>query len=161
VAYVPPRFSIWAMYGRDPEIGISKGFLTGGVLVTPLRLHAAIQFVGANQLLSSESGKFGIDALLGLEYLPSAWANSRLQPSLLLRAGWLFSTNDAGGFGTCPDPGADVIGACSRPSIQAGVSAALFERIRLQVTGNWYPPVHSGEEHQWSIGPGIGVQWGL
>ena len=53
VAYVPPRFKIWAMYGRDPEIGISKDFQTRGVLVTPLRLHAALQFVGLNQLLSS------------------------------------------------------------------------------------------------------------
>jgi len=31
----------------------------------------------------------------------------------------------------------------------------------LQLTGNWYPPAHSGQSHQWSIGPGIGVQWGL
>jgi len=34
-------------------------------------------------------------------------------------------------------------------------------KARLGFGPNWYPPVHSGEEHQWSIGPGIGVQWGL
>jgi hypothetical protein len=161
VAYVPPRFTIWAMYGRDPEIGISKGFQTRGVLVTPLRLHAALQFVGLNQLLSSESGKFALGVLVGAEYLPSAWASTRLQPSLLLRGGWLFSTNDGGGFGDCPDPASSEIGSCSRPIVQAGVSATLLERIRLQVTMNWYPAIHTGQEQQWSIGPGIGVQWGF
>jgi hypothetical protein len=161
VTYVPPSFTMWAMYGRDPEIGLSKGFQTGHALVAPLRFHAALQFTGADQLLSSESGNFALGALVGAEYLPSAWADTRLQPSILLRGGWLFSTNDGGGFGDCPDPAPDAIGGCSRPIVQGGVSATLLERIRLQLTGNWYPPAHSGQKHQWSIGPGIGVQWGL
>jgi len=161
ITYVPPSLTLWAMYGRDPEVGVSKGFQTGGVLVSPLRLTGALQFVGANQLLSSESGKFAISALAGAEYLPSAWASTRLQPSLLFRAGWMFSTNDGGGFGDCTDTANDAIGTCSRPAIQAGVSATLLERIRLQLTGNLYPAVRSGQEFQWSIGPGIGIQWGL
>jgi hypothetical protein len=161
VAYVPPRFTIWAMYGRDPEIGISKGFQVGGVLVSPLRFHAAVQFVGSDQFFSSEQGDYVGAVVVGAEYLPSWWSNTRLQPSLLLRGGWLFSSNDEGGFGTCPDPGSDVIGACSRATIQAGVSATVLERVRLQVTGNWYPPARSGEKNQWAIGPGIGVQWGF
>jgi hypothetical protein len=144
VAYVPPRFTVWAMYGRDPEIGVSKGFRTGGVLVSPLRLHAALQFVGSDQLLSSESGDLVLGVVAGAEYLPSWWANSRLQPSLLLRGGWMFSSNDDGGFGSCPDPGSDAIGDCSRPMVQGGVSATVLERVRLQLTANWYPPARSG-----------------
>jgi len=161
VAYVPPRFTVWAMYGRDPEVGISKGFQTGGVFVSPLRFHAALQFIGSDQILSSESGNFVLGVLAGAEYLPSWWADTRFQPSLLLRAGWMFSDNDSGGFEQCPVPGSNIIGACSRPMIQAGVSAAILERIRLQVTGNWYPPARVGEAHQWAIGPGIGIQWGF
>jgi hypothetical protein len=161
VAYVPPRFTAWAMYGRDPELGISKGFQTGGVLVAPLRLHAALQFVGIDQLFSSESGDFALGALVGGEYLPSRWSNTRLQPSVLLRAGWLFSSNDDGGFGACAEPESGTISGCSRPTIQGGVSATLLERVRLQATFNWYPPAHGGQEHEWAIGPGIGVQWGL
>ncbi len=161
VAYVPPAFTAWAMYGRDPELGISKAFQTSGVLVSPLRVHAALQLVGVNQIFSSEGGNFAFGLLAGAEYLPSAWANTRLQPSLLLRGGWLFAVNDEGGFGDCTDPASDVIGSCSRPAIQGGVSATLLERVRLQVTGNWYPPVRSGQKQQWSIGPGIGIQWGL
>jgi hypothetical protein len=149
------------MYGRDPELGISKGFETGGFFVSPVRFHAALQFTGADQLLSSEGGDFALGVLLGAEYLPSAWSNTRLQPSLLLRGGWLFSSNDGGGFGTCPDVSADPIGACYRPIVQGGVSATFLERIRLQLTGNLYPPARSGQKVQWSIGPGIGVQWGL
>jgi hypothetical protein len=149
------------MYGRDPEIGISKGFETGGVLVSPLRLHLALQFTGTDQLLSSESGNFGIGLLAGAEYLPSWWSSTRLQPSLLVRGGWLFSLNDAGGFGTCSDPNSTFIGSCSRPMIQAGVSATVLERLRLQVTANWYPPARQGQDNQWAIGPGIGVQWGF
>jgi hypothetical protein len=161
VAYVPPRFTAWAMYGRDPELGISKGFRTGRVLVSPVRLHAALQLVGSGQLLSSESGEYVAGLVAGAEYLPSWWANTRLQPSLLLRGGWNFSSNDDGGFASCPDAASDVIGSCSRPTIQAGFSATVLERVRLQVTGNWYPPAHSGQDHQWAISPGVGVQWGF
>jgi hypothetical protein len=161
VAYVPPRFTLWALYGRDPELGISKGFQTGGVLVAPVRLHAAVQLVGSDQLFSSEGGNLVPGLVVGAEYLPSWWANTRLQPSLLLRGGWLFSSSDDGGFGTCDDPGSDVIGDCSRPTVQAGFSATLLERVRLQATFNWYPPVRSGQDHQWAIGPGIGLQWGF
>ncbi len=161
IAYVPPRFTIWAMYGRDPEIGISKGFAVGGVFVSPVRFHAAVQFVGSDQYFSSEGGHWVGTVVAGAEYLPSWWSSTRLQPSLLLRAGWMFSSKDDGGFGTCPDPGNDTIGYCSRPTIQGGVSATVLERVRLQVTGNWYPPAKSGEKNQWAIGPGIGVQWGF
>ncbi|MGC4000882.1 MAG: patatin-like phospholipase family protein [Anaeromyxobacter sp.] len=161
VAYVPPRFTLWAMYGRDPEVGISKGFQVEDVLVAPVRLHAALQFVGADQILSSESGQFVLGVLVGGEYLPAAWSNTRLQPSLLLRAGWNFSSRDDGGFSKCPNPANNTIGYCSRASIQGGVSATLLERVRLQLTGNWYPPTSSKEKHQWAIAPGIGLQWGF
>jgi hypothetical protein len=161
VAYVPPTSTAWVVFGPHPEVALSKGFKVERLLVAPLRLHAAIQLVGVDQLLSSEDGDLAIGVLAGGEYLPSWWANTRLQPSLLLRGGWIFSENDDGGFGDCPDPGTDVIGGCSRPTIQGGVSATLLERVRLQVTANWYPPARSGQDHQWAIAPGIGVQWGF
>ncbi len=161
VAYVPPRFTGWAMYGRDPEVGASLGFQVRRVLVSPLRVHAAVQFVGADQVFSSETGKAAFSLLLGAEYLPSWWANTRFQPSLLVRGGWMFAARDDGGFSKCPDVTNDTIGYCSRPVIQAGLSAAVLERVRLQVTGNWYPPARSGESHEWAIGPGIGIQWGF
>jgi hypothetical protein len=37
----------------------------------------------------------------------------------------------------------------------------VLERIRLQVTANWYLATRGGEKQQWAIGPGIGVQWGF
>ena len=161
VAYVPPRFTVWAMYGRDPELGISKGFQVGRVLVSPLRLHAAFQAVQTEQIFSSEGGNLVGALVVGAEYLPSWWANTRIQPSLLVRGGWMFSSNDDGGFGTCPDPASGTIGDCSRPTVQAGVSATVLERVRLQVTGNWYPAVGSQTKQQWAIGPGVGIQWGF
>jgi hypothetical protein len=161
VAYVPPRLTAWAVYGREPEAGVSKGFRVGGVFVHPVRLHAALQLVGLNQLFSSEGGDAAFTPLVGAEYLPSWWASTRLQPSLLLRGGWMFSLNDDGGFSSCEEPEDDAIGHCSRAAIQGGVSATILERIRLQVTANVYPPTQSGEDTQWSISPGIGIQWGL
>ena len=161
VAYVPPRFTGWVAYGRDPEVGASLGFRVQRLLVSPLRIHAALQFVGLGSVLSSEQGKTAYTLLLGAEYLPSWWSTTRLQPSLLVRGGWMFATADGGGFSSCPDVKNDTIGYCSRPAIQVGVSASILELVRLQVTGNWYPPARSGETSQWSIGPGIGVQWGF
>jgi len=161
VAYVPPRFTLWAMLGRDPEVGISKGFETGGVLVAPLRLHASIQLSGSGQLLSSEDSVFAVGVLAGAEYLPSWWSSTSLQPSLLVRGGWLFSAKDGGGFGSCDDPASRTIGNCSRPIVEGGVSAVVLERIRFQATMNFYLPIHTGQELQWAISPGLGVQWGF
>jgi hypothetical protein len=45
--------------------------------------------------------------------------------------------------------------------LEAGVSATVLERIRLQVTFNNYFTARKGQENQWAIGPGIGVQWGF
>jgi hypothetical protein len=161
VAYVPPRATVWAMYGRDPEIGATWGFQMKRVFVAPVRLHAAVLLVGANQIFSSERGGAAVGLVAGAEYLPSWWSSTRLQPSILVRGGWMFAANDDAGFSTCPDPGNSTIGYCSRPMIQAGVSATLLERFRLQLTGNWYPPAQNGEAHQWAIGPAIGYQWGF
>jgi len=161
VAYVPPRFTAWAMVGREPEVALSKGFTMGGRLVHPMRLHAALQIVGMGQVLSSEGGDAAFTLMAGAEYLPSNWANTQLQPSILLRAGWMFAVNDSGGFSGCDDTANKTIGHCSRPAVQGGVSATIIERVRLQITGNLYPPTEKGEATQWSIGPGIGIQWGL
>ena len=72
----------------------------------------------------------------------------------------LFSTNDGGGFGTCANPSSNLIGSCSRPTLQGGVSATVLERIRVQATFNLYFPARAGQATQWAFGPGIGVQWG-
>jgi hypothetical protein len=161
VAYVPPRFTAWAMYGRDPEVGLSKGFKMAGRLVHPVRFLAALAFTGFNQVFSSEGGETAYTLMVGAEYLPSWWSSTRLQPSILLRGGWMFAANDRGGFETCTEPEDRNIGHCSRAAIQAGVSTTVLERVRLQLTGNLYPASQKGEELQWSFGPGIGIQWNL
>ncbi|HUL57780.1 MAG TPA: patatin-like phospholipase family protein [Anaeromyxobacteraceae bacterium] len=159
VAYVPPRFTGWLTYGRDPEIGASMGFRMRRVFVSPVRVTAAVQFVGIQNAFSSESGDSAYTVLLGAEYLPSWWATTRFQPSLLLRGGWMFAAKDGGGFSACPDVTNDTIGYCSRPAMQFGVSASILELARLQLTGNLYFPAARGEKTQWAIAPGVGVQW--
>lgn len=159
VIYVPPRFTGWALYGRDLEVGVSFGFSGEHGLIGSARLHAALQANNTSAVLSSESGVMAFSALVGVEVLPAALASSALQPSLVLRGGYLASEGDGFGFDACKDPGSDAVGSCSRGVIGLGVAATALERVRLQLFFNFYPAVKSSQVAWWTLAPALGVQW--
>ncbi len=160
VIYVPPSYTGWALYGRDLEVGVSVGFTGEHGLIASTRLHAALQANNMAAILSSQSGVMAFSALAGVEVLPAALATSALQPSLVLRGGYLFSEGDGFGLDPCRDPGSDEVGSCSRPVVGLGVAATALEKVRLQLFFNFYPSVKSGQVAWWTLAPGLGVQWG-
>jgi hypothetical protein len=159
VVYVPPSFTGWAMVGSDAEVGISKGFRSGLFGVASVRFLAALQLTNTARLISNESGAVALAPLLGIEIMPATWSSTALQPSILVRGGFLFSSRDAWSTKSCPTPSSDTIGSCSRPVIGAGVAATALERVRLHVMFNYYPAPHVEKVDWWSVGPGIGLQF--
>jgi hypothetical protein len=159
VVYVPPRFTGWFLFGRDLEAGISQGFRAELGGVASVRLHAALQLSNTARLISSENGAVAISPLLGIEILPATWSTTALQPSLIIRGGYLFSSRDGWSTKGCPTPSSDIIGTCSRPSFGAGVAATALERIRIQLLFNYYPAPHAGNLAWWDVAPGIGLQF--
>ena len=159
VVYVPPQFTGWVLVGSDPEVGVSKGFRTALGGVASVRFHAALQLTNTARLISNESGALAIAPVIGIEVMPAAWASTALQPSLVVRGGFLFSSRDKWSTKPCPTPTSDIIGTCSRPIVGAGLAATALERIRIQVMFNYYPAPSGESVNWWAVGPGIGVQF--
>lgn len=159
VIYVPPRFTGWLVVGSDSEIGVSQGFRGEFGGVASVRFHAALALTNTARLISNESGAVALAPLLGIEILPAAWSSTTLQPSIVVRGGYLFSSRDGWSTTSCPTPTSDTIGSCSRAIVGAGVAATALERVRLQLFFNYYPPPHSENVAWWSLGPGVGLQF--
>jgi hypothetical protein len=159
VVYVPPSFTGWVMIGSDAEAGLSKGFRSGLFGVASVRFLAALQLTNTARLISNESGAVALAPLLGIEVMPANWASTTLQPSVILRGGFLFSSRDGWSTKSCPTPESDIIGSCSRPVLGAGVAATALERVRIQVMLNYYPAPHIEKVDWWAASPGIGLQF--
>ena len=159
IVYVPPRNSLWVALGRDVEVGYSHGFFDAFKEGRWFRLHGAAQLNRLGQALSSDPGPRSFTLLGGAELLPPRISSTRFQLGALLRGGWQLSSRDRYGADRCPDPDTDTLGVCSRPLLQAGAVGALFERIRLQLVGAWYPRYQSMRRPLWAISPAAGLEW--
>src|SRR5262249_49517092 len=115
-------------------------------------------FLGLESALSSQRTFFAAAPLLGLEVEPTGLSGALLQPRAGLRAGYVLSTGDSVLTETC-DPKERTLGYCSRFVAQAGLSLTAYERLRLQLVGEWYPPLRSSEVGEWAIAPSVGVQF--
>jgi hypothetical protein len=159
IVYVPPRNSVWLAFGRDVELGASHGFFDAFEEVRWFRLHAAVQMNRLGQAISSDPGPRALTLLGGAELLPPRISTTRFQVGALLRVGWQLSSIDDWGAKACPEPDTDTLGVCSRPVLQGGAVAALFERIRLHLLAAWYPPYQSMRKPLWSLSPAAGLEW--
>jgi hypothetical protein len=158
IVYVPPRVTLWLVYGSPPEVGVSTGLVIGDAVPTMIRAHFALQLNGVERVLATDRDGLEMTVLGGVEVLPSSFASTWLQPSLLLRGGWLLVSGDSGGTRACHAPQGAAVGSCSQPAAQVGLALTALERIRLQFIGTWYPPLRGAANH-WAVGPGLGAQW--
>jgi hypothetical protein len=155
IAYVSPRWLAWLTLGRQLEVGASYDLPTRRL--DALRLHAAIQVEGIFSALSSDRSKVAPVFLLGAEVRPSQFASATWQPSAVLRAGAVVTSNDQFGGGNCPAHTRDTA-ACTRPVLQVGLAVSLLESVRLQLTADWFPRWRSDQDALWAVSPSLGIQ---
>lgn len=110
---------------------------------------------GLSSLASGATPFFGLVPAFTAEFEPLGLNSSALQWRIGARVGWLFSTGDR--FMTRPC----VVGGqtCSRLSTQLYLAVSLFERLRVQLAGAYYPPLRPGEPHAWAFIPSAGFQF--
>ena len=154
--YVPPRATVWLTLGRALEIGGDWAVRD----LSWLRLTGALEIMNLGTVLGSSPAPVAFVPVVGISALPREIGSAFLQPSFLLRAGYMLSPNDA--FGGKPCEGSDpvTIGACSRPVVEAGAAAAVAGILRLQLVGAWYPPAW-GMPGLWAVLPSLGFQLGF
>ncbi len=154
--YVPPRATAWLTLGRALEIGGDWAVKD----LSFLRLTGALQVMNLATSFGSSPPPVAFVPLVGFNALPREIGSAFLQPSFLLRGGYMLSPNDA--FGGKPCEGSDrvTIGACSRPAAEAGAAVAVAGILRLQLMAAWYPPAF-GSPGLWAVLPTLGFQLGL
>ncbi len=154
ITYQPPEHIIHATLGPSIEVGWSTTQPASDWAW--FRFSAALTFDGLSSLTSSSTPYFAMAPHAGVEFEPLQLSSSALQWRFGLRAGWLFSTGDGFLSRAC-----DVAGVqpCSRLSTATYLAVSLFERLRLQLTVQYLPPIRSGEVHLWAIIPSAGVQF--
>ena len=152
VHYLPPRSALWVTFGRALEVG-------GGTAVVDtlwLRLTGAVKLQNLLTAISSDPTPVGLLPVGGVEFVPSAIGNSIIQPSFLLRAGYLFNFSDSG----CAGSAGSWIGGCSRPEVEIGAAAVVAGLLRIQLLLEWYPPAR-GAPGLWGLAPSMGFQMGF
>ncbi len=154
--YVPPRATAWLSLGRALELG--------GDWATEelswLRLTGAVEVLNLVTAFGSSPPPVAFVPLVGLDALPASIGSTTLQPSFLLRGGYVLSPNDSFGGSPCEGQDRVTIGACSRPAVETGAAVAFTGLLRLQVMVAWYPPAFASPG-LWAVLPSIGVQLGF
>jgi predicted acylesterase/phospholipase RssA len=153
--YVPPRFTAWLALGRAFELGADWAVKE----LSWLRLTGNVQVMNLVTAFGSNPPPVAFVPEAGLAAMPRQLGSPVLQPSFLLRGGYVLSPNDAVGGKPCEGQDRVTIGACSRPVVEVGAAAAVTGILRLQLMTAWYPPAW-GMPGLWAILPGIGVQVG-
>jgi hypothetical protein len=154
--YVPPRWTVWLTLGRALEIGGDWAVRD----LSWLRLTGSLEIMNLGTVFGSSPPPVAFVPVVGIDALPREIGSAFLQPSFLLRGGYVLSPND--GFGGKPCGGTDpvTIGACSRPALEAGAAAAVTGILRLQLMAAWYPPAW-GMPGLWALLPSLGFQLGF
>jgi hypothetical protein len=123
------------------------------------RLHAAIQMHGVGSALSSDQAHVASSVVAGVDLRPPKLASIALQPSLLLRVGYVFSTRDRAGARRCEVNGYDTA-ACSRPLAEVGIGLSAVDVARIHIIGEVYPKTR-GLRTLWAVAPSLGLQLAL
>ncbi len=160
--YAPPRVIVYLGLGKGAELGFSA---TGRWVPSRwLRLNLALQGQGLVDLISSVPDVFALTPLIGLELEIPRINGPMLQSRGGLRAGYQLSTNDGFHTGTCDtEQFEDDPTRCSAPVFQGFVALGLYERIRLQIVGEWIPawlpPADKLGRHRLNWLLEVGWQW--
>jgi len=154
--YVPPRRIAWITLGRSLEIGMDWAVTE----LSWLRLTGAIAVQNLLASFGSNASPIAFTPLVGLDAVPRSIGSPALQPSFLVRGGWVLAPADD--FGASPCEGNDRVtpGGCTRPAVEAGAAVAVTGILRVQLMASWYPPAR-GAPGLWSLNPSLGFQIGF
>jgi hypothetical protein len=153
--YVPPSRSAWVTLGRSLEVGTDLAFDE----LSWLRATGALEVLNLLNSLGSNSAPLAFTLVAGLAAVPRTIGSPVLQPSFLLRGGYVLSPNDSFGGSPCQGQDRETVGACSRWAVETGAAATVTGVLRIQLLVQWYPPAW-GLPGLWSISPSLGFQLG-
>lgn len=147
VAYAPPRRVVHLTLGpTETELGLTTELPESNVIPGWLRLSAVVGARGLADVLSSGGhDSFGVLTTVGVGADPRLLSTFWSQLHVGARVGWLFASSSDYG---------------SRPVVQAVLALTMLERFRVQLAGAWFP-AFEGRGTDWSVAPGVGLEFGF
>jgi hypothetical protein len=157
--YVPPRTTAWLTMGRAPEIGGDWAVKD----LTWVRLTGSLEMMNLVTSFGSNPPPVAFVPVVGLDALPASIGSPFLQPSFLLRGGYVLSPHDDFGGAPCEGQDRETIGACSRPAVPTAtsspkegwararwsVTAASWERIAARTCSSGAPGGTDTSDHRY------------
>ena len=159
IAYEPPKDWWYVNGGSAIEVGTS--FLPFEWNESWARLHAALQLVGAETLFAPDPIALRLSLTAGGEFEPLFISDGLLQPIIGVRAGWQVGSRDSLGTRSCNERRSlDDNRNCSQFVLHSYLALAVIERLRLQLTVEWFPIEQSGVKNNlYDVQFGFGFQF--
>lgn len=158
IEYEPPREWWYAAVGSVLEVGAS--FLPFDWLESWARVHAAFQVKGISSIITGDDDKLGFLLAVGPEFEPLFITTAYLQPMIGVRAAYQLTSRDTFASRICTEQRA--LGdqrLCSQFLLQGYLAVAVLERIRVQVTGEYYPIGRDFDNRQFDLQLSFGVHF--
>jgi len=137
IAYEPPRNWWYFVAGSYGEVGAS---------VLPFdwnrsfaRLNLALTAKGLTTVITEERFDTQLSLLAGPELQLLPITTRLVQPIVGARVGYQFGTADDFEIGRCDREEVDDVRSCSQLVVQAYGAVALLERLRIQLTAEFFP----------------------
>jgi predicted acylesterase/phospholipase RssA len=160
--YAPPITIIHLGLGSGLELGASS---TGRLVPSRwLRFHTALQIDGLGRFLSPQPNVVTLNPMIGLELEHQRLSGALLQPRLVGRIGWQYSSGDRWASRSCDTAAFDDDPMrCSVPVAQGLVVMSVFERLRFQLGLRYDFGFYLGEptlnDDAFTAMSGVGFQW--
>lgn len=131
------RPPFWAYFTVGTAVEFGLNFLP---FIDWLRLNAALQLKELDTLSTPKRITVGVTPAIGLDTELTSLSTSALRTSMGLRTGFQFGASDRFGARNCSDrvTGSDPRD-CTQWVLQQYTSLALLERLRLQLTIEYFP----------------------
>jgi predicted acylesterase/phospholipase RssA len=157
IYYESPPSWWYVVMGTAQEIGISRAV---PVLPAWLRLNAAFRVEGIVSLLTQDPNQFALGAFVGPEFELRPFTNAAHTITVAPRVGYQLSQGDH--FHSTPCGAALTHGDgrdCSQAVLQVVTSFIAVERVRLQVSLDYFPHNVDFDNRSYNVQVALGAQF--
>ncbi len=158
IAYEPPKNWLYVGVGTIVEAGASV--LPFDWNESWARLNLALEIRGLSSVLTPEDLDLQLALTAGPELELFHFAPQLLSPSFGIRGGYQFGSADHFHGRPCTeDRTRDDKRSCSQPVIHSYLAFAVLERLRLQLTGEFFPLKKTYDDKFFDLQLSIGVHF--
>ena len=157
IYYEPPPNWWYLIVGTAEEIG---GSVAGPGLPDWLRLNGALRVEGIVSLVTTDPNRFAAGMFAGPEIELRPFTRLRQMITIAPRVGYQFSQGDRFGSRRCDAAGTRGDGRdCSQVVLQAAGSVVAYERVRLQVSVDYFTRKVGFDDRRYDVQLAMGVQF--